>query len=120
MISVGTKLIVTDNTGAKEVQCIRIIKKKRYAYISDKIIVSIKKTISSSKVKQGEVLTAIIVRSKKGINRRNGMCIKFVDNAVVLINKEGGLLGTRIFGVIPLEIKNKKYSSIISIAKEVI
>ena len=121
MIQIGTKLNVADNSGAKKVKCIKILggSKKISANISDKIVVSIKKSSTSSKIKEGEVCYAIVVRTKKEKRRQDASVIKFFDNAVVLLNKEWELIGTRIFGVIPREIKERNYSKIVSLAQEV-
>ena len=121
MIQMGTKLNVADNSGAKKVECIKVLggSKKISASISDKIVVSVKKSLASSKVKEGEVCYAIVVRTKKEKRRRDACVVKFFDNAVVLLNKEWQLIGTRIFGVIPKEIREKNYLKIISLAQEV-
>lgn len=122
MIQMGTKLNISDNSGVKQVVCIKILggSKKKTGKISDKIVVSIKKSIPSSKLKEGDISYGIIVRTKTTLKRKNGISINFKENAVVLITKENQLLGTRIFGVIPKEIKNKNISKIISLAKEII
>ena len=120
MIQMGTILKVTDNTGVKKVQCIKVLggSKKWLAGIGDRIVVSIKDADSSSKIKEGEVKNAVIVRTRKETRRKNGFVIKFSDNAVVLLDKDNEILGTRVFGVIPREIREINMK-IISLAQEV-
>jgi large subunit ribosomal protein L14 len=121
MIQMGTKLNVADNTGAKLVQCIKVLggSKKMSASIGDKIVVSIKKAAVSDKVKEGEVFHAVVVRTRKEKRRKDAVVIRFFDNAVVLLDKQGELVGTRIFGIIPRELREKNYLKIISLAPEV-
>lgn len=121
MIQMGTKLNVADNTGAKIVQCIKVLggSKKMSANIGDKIVVSIKKAVVSDKVKEGEVFHAVVVRTRKESRRKDAVVIRFFDNAVVLLDKQGELVGTRIFGIIPRELREKNYLKIISLAPEV-
>lgn len=121
MIQVGTRLNVADNTGAKIVQCIKVLggSKKMSADIGDRIVVSVKKAVVSEKVKEGEVLYAVVVRTRKERRRKNAFVIRFFDNAVVLLDKQGDLVGTRIFGIIPRELREKNYLKIISLAPEV-
>ena len=121
MIQMGTKLNVADNTGAKLVQCIKVLggSKKMSASIGDKIVVSIKKAAVSDKVKEGEVFHAVVVRTRKEKRRKDAVVIRFFDNAVVLLDKQGELIGTRIFGIIPRELREKNYLIIISLAPEV-
>ncbi|WHA05324.1 50S ribosomal protein L14 [Candidatus Bandiella numerosa] len=121
MIQMGTKLNVADNTGAKLVQCIKVLggSKKMSASIGDKIVVSIKKAAVSDKVKEGEVFHAVVVRTRKEKRRKDAVVIRFFDNAVVLLDKQGELIGTRIFGIIPRELREKNYLKIISLAPEV-
>ena len=121
MIQMGTKLNVADNTGAKIVQCIKVLggSKKMSAGIGDKIVVSIKKAAVSDKVKEGEVFHAVVVRTRKEKRRKDAVVIRFFDNAVVLLDKQGELVGTRIFGIIPRELREKNYLKIISLAPEV-
>ena len=121
MIQMGTKLNVADNTGAKIVQCIKVLggSKKMSAGIGDKIVVSIKKAVVSDKVKEGEVFHAVVVRTRKEKRRKDAVVIRFFDNAVVLLDKQGELVGTRIFGIIPRELREKNYLKIISLAPEV-
>lgn len=120
MILVGTNLLVADNSGAKEVCCIRILRKKKKAFVGDIIVVSVKKSVSSSIAKQGEVFLAIIVRTKRRIKRKNGFCIQFSDNSVVLLNRQKEPLGNRVLGAIPSEVKDFGYTKIISLAKEIV
>ena len=121
MIQMGTKLNVADNTGAKIVQCIKVLggSKKMSAGIGDKIVVSIKKAVVSDKVKEGEVFHAVVVRTRKEKRRKDAVVIRFFDNAVVLLDKQGELVGTRIFGIIPRELREKNYLKTISLAPEV-
>jgi large subunit ribosomal protein L14 len=121
MIQMGSKLKVADNTGAKIVQCIKVLggSKKMSAGIGDKIVVSIKKAAVSDKVKEGEVFHAVVVRTRKEKRRKDAVVIRFFDNAVVLLDKQGDLVGTRIFGIIPRELREKNYLKIISLAPEV-
>ena len=120
MIQMGTILHVADNTGVRKAQCIKVLggSKKMTAYIGDTIVVSIKDADASSKIKEGEVRHAIIVRTKKEKRRKNGIVIKFFDNSIVLVDKDNEILGTRVFGVIPREIRNTNMK-IISLAQEV-
>ncbi|MSO13359.1 50S ribosomal protein L14 [Rickettsiales endosymbiont of Trichoplax sp. H2] len=121
MIQMGTRLNVADNTGAKEVECIKVLggSKKMSADIGDKIVVSIKKAAVSDKVKEGEVFHAVVVRTRKERRRKDAVVIRFFDNAAVLLDKQGELVGTRIFGIIPRELRERNYLKIISLAPEV-
>ena len=121
MIQMGSILTVADNSGAKKVKCIKVIggSRKMLARVSDRITISIKEFASSDKLKKGQVFQAVIVRTKKEIKRKDGCVLKFSDNSVVILDKQGELLGTRIFGVIPREIKDANYQKIISLAQEV-
>ena len=121
MIQMGTRLNVADNTGAKEVECIKVLggSKKMSADIGDKIVVSIKKAAVSDKVKEGEVFHAVIVRTRKERRRKDAVVIRFFDNAAVILDKQGELVGTRIFGIIPRELRERNYLKIISLAPEV-
>ncbi|RST68179.1 50S ribosomal protein L14 [Candidatus Aquarickettsia rohweri] len=121
MIQMGTRLNVADNTGAKEVECIKVLggSKKMSADIGDKIVVSIKKAAVSDKVKEGEVFHAVVVRTRKERRRKDAVVIRFFDNAAVLLDKQGELVGTRIFGIIPRELRERNYLKIISLASEV-
>ena len=122
MIQQESRLSVADNSGAKEVLCIRVLggTKKRYASIGDKIVVAIKSAIPSSNVKKGTVSKAVIVRTKKEIRRKDGSYIRFSDNAAVLINDAGEPRGTRIFGPVARELREKQFMKIVSLAPEVL
>ena len=122
MIQIQTELTVADNTGAKRVECIKVLggSKRRTASIGDIIVVSVKEAIPRGKVKKGEVLKAVIVRTKKEIRRNDGSAIRFDTNAAVLVNANGEPLGTRIFGPVTRELRSKKLMKIVSLAPEVI
>jgi large subunit ribosomal protein L14 len=117
-----SRLKVADNSGAKEVLCIRVLggTKKRYAYIGDTIVVSIKSAISSSSVKKGTVSKAVVVRTKKEIRRKDGSYVRFEDNAAVLLNDNNEPKGTRIFGPVARELREKQFMKIVSLAPEVL
>jgi len=121
MIQQESRLSVADNTGAKEVLCIRVLggTRRRYASIGDKVIVTVKSALPSSEAKKGMVSTAVVVRTKKEIRRPDGSYIRFNDNAVVLLNNVNEIRGTRIFGPVPRELR-EKYMKIISLAPEVL
>ena len=121
MIQEETRLVVADNSGAKEVACIRVLggTNRRYA-IGDVIKVAVKDAIPQSKVKKGSVADAVVVRTRKEISRPDGTFIRFSDNAVVLITKDGEPRGTRIFGPVARELREKNYMKIISLAPEVL
>ncbi|MDP4281361.1 MAG: 50S ribosomal protein L14 [Bacteroidota bacterium] len=122
MIQQETRLTVADNSGAKEVLCIRVLggTKKRYATIGDKIVVTVKNAIPSGNIKKGTVSKAVVVRTKKEIRRNDGSYIRFDDNAVVLLNTAGEMIGTRIFGPVARELREKQFMKIISLAPEVL
>jgi len=122
VIQMYTRLNVADNSGAKEVGCIKVLggSKKRYAYIGDIIIVSVKEAIPEAKVKKGEVQKAVIVRTKKEFRREDGSYIRFDDNSAVLINDQKEPIGTRIFGPVARELRAQKFMKIISLAPEVL
>jgi len=122
MIQMQTKLDVADNSGAKVVQCIKVLggSKRRTASVGDIVVVSVKEAIPRGRVKKGEVLKAVIVRTKKEIRRQDGSAIRFDSNAVVLINPQGEPIGTRIFGPVTRELRNKNLMKIVSLAPEVI
>jgi len=122
MIQQESRLIVADNSGAKEVLCIRVLggTKKRYASIGDKIIVTVKSAIPSGNVKKGTVSKAVVVRTKKEVRRQDGSYIRFDDNAVVLLNASEEMRGTRIFGPVARELREKQFMKIISLAPEVL
>jgi len=122
MIQQESRMKVADNSGAKEVLCIRVLggTKRRYASIGDKVIVSVKEAMPSGNVKKGVVSTAVIVRTKKEIRRADGSYIRFDENACVLLNPGGDLRGTRIFGPVARELREKDFMKIVSLAPEVI
>tara|TARA_B100000242_G_scaffold140643_1_gene99933 strand:+ start:614 stop:982 length:369 start_codon:yes stop_codon:yes gene_type:complete len=122
MIINETKLEVADNSGARKVQCIKVIggSKRRFAGVGDVIIVSIKEAIPKGKVNKGDVHHAVIVRTAKEIRRNDGSAIRFDKNAAVLINKQQEPIGTRIFGPVTRELRAKKFMKIISLAPEVL
>jgi large subunit ribosomal protein L14 len=121
MIQQESRLTVADNSGAKEVLCIRVLggTGKRYASIGDTIVVTVKSALPSGEVKKGTVSKAVVVRTKKEVRRPDGSYIRFDNNAVVLLNNAGEIRGTRIFGPIPRELRDK-YMKIISLAPEVL
>jgi len=122
MIQVQTELFVADNTGAKKVECIKVLggSKRRYASIGDIIVVSVKEAIPRGKVKKGSVCKAVIVRTKQGIFRNDGSKVKFDNNAAVLTDEKGEPLGTRIFGPVTRELRSKGQMKIVSLAPEVL
>jgi large subunit ribosomal protein L14 len=122
MIQNESRLTVADNSGAKEVLVIRVLggTKKRYASIGDKVVVTVKHALPSGNVKKGTVSKAVIVRTKKEISRADGSYIRFDDNAVVLLNTTDEIRGTRIFGPVARELRDKQFMKIISLAPEVL
>jgi len=122
MIQQESRLTVADNSGAKEVLCIRVLggTRKRYATIGDKIVVTVKNALPSGNIKKGTVSRAVVVRTKKEIRRNDGSYIRFDDNAVVLLNAAGEMIGTRIFGPVARELREKQYMKIVSLAPEVL
>ena len=122
MIQVQTELNVADNTGAKIVECIKVLggSKRRYASVGDSIVVSVKDAIPNGKVKKGSVYKAVIVRTRKSIHRNDGSKVKFDDNAAVIIDDKGEPIGTRIFGPVTRELRVKGQTKIISLAPEVL
>jgi large subunit ribosomal protein L14 len=122
MIQQESRLTVADNSGAKEVLCIRVLggTGKRYASVGDKIVVSIKSAISSSNLKKGTVSKAVVVRTKKEVRRKDGSYIRFEDNAAVLLTESGEPRGTRIFGPVARELREKQFMKIVSLAPEVL
>jgi|TARA_B110001452_G_scaffold163115_1_gene135912 large subunit ribosomal protein L14 len=121
MIYPQTILTVADNTGAKKVMCIRILGgNKKYAEIGDTIIAVVKEAIPNMPIKRSDVVKAIIVRTKKTIRRQDGMYIRFDDNAAIIVNAENNPRGTRVFGPIAREIRDKNLSKIVSLAPEVL
>jgi len=121
MIQQESRLTVADNSGAKEVLCIRVLggTKKRYASIGDQIVVTVKSALPSGEVKKGTVSRAVVVRTRKEVRRPDGSYIRFDNNAVVLLNQAGEIRGTRIFGPMPRELR-ENYMKIISLAPEVL
>lgn len=122
MIQSETRLTVADNSGAKELYCIKVLggSKRRYATIGDVIVVSVKEAIPNSKVSKGDVVRAVIVRTKKEISRPDGSSIRFDDNSAVVINKNNEPLGTRIFGPVARELRARRFMKIISLAPDVL
>ncbi len=122
MIQVETSLDVADNSGARRVQCIRVLggSRRKYASVGDIIVVSIKDAIPRGRVKKGEVTRAVVVRTAKDVRRPDGSSIRFDRNAAVLINKQGEPIGTRIFGPVTRELRSKGYMKIVSLAPEVL
>jgi len=122
MIQEETSLVVADNSGAKRVQCIRVLggHDRRYAGVGDLIVVSVKSAIPGAPVKKGEVSRAVIVRTKKEIRRKDGSYIRFDENAAVLLTAQGEPRGTRIFGPVARELRERQFMKIISLAPEVL
>jgi large subunit ribosomal protein L14 len=122
MIQMRTTLGVADNSGAKSVQCIKVIggSRRRYASVGDVIVVSIKEAIAGAKVKKGDTAKAVVVRTRKEISRTDGSYIKFDENSAVMINAQLEPIGTRIFGPVARELRAKKFMKIISLAPEVL
>jgi large subunit ribosomal protein L14 len=122
MIQTESRLSVADNSGAKEVLCIRVLggTRRRYASVGDKIVVTVKSAMPNGAVKKGSVAKAVVVRTKKEIRRQDGSYIRFDDNAVVLLNNQDEPRGTRIFGPVARELRDKQFMKIISLAPEVL
>ena len=122
MIQQESRLNVADNSGAKEVLCIRVLggTRRRYASIGDRIVVSVKDAMPSGNVKKGVVSKAVVVRTRKEVRRQDGSYIRFDDNAVVLLNNAGEMRGTRIFGPVARELREKQFMKIVSLAPEVL
>jgi large subunit ribosomal protein L14 len=122
MIQMQTELDVADNSGARRVQCIKVLggSKRRYARIGDIIKVSIKEAIPRGRVKKGDVFNAVVVRTKKGVRRPDGSLIRFDSNAAVLLNNQNQPIGTRIFGPVTRELRTENFMKIISLAPEVL
>jgi|TARA_B100000900_G_C20298255_1_gene601121 large subunit ribosomal protein L14 len=122
MIQQESRLKVADNSGAKEVLCIKVLggTKRRYASIGDTIVVTVKDAIPSGNIKKGTVAKAVVVRTKKEIRRPDGSYIRFDDNACVLLNPTGEMRGTRIFGPVSRELRDKQFMKIVSLAPEVL
>ena len=122
MIQAETYLKVADNTGAKELMCIRVLggTRRRYANIGDVVVATVKSAIPNSPIPKGKVVKAVIVRSRQGVRREDGSYIKFDDNACVIIRDDKSPVGTRIFGPVARELRDKDYMKIVSLAKEVL
>ena len=121
MIYPQTMLTVADNTGAKKVMCIRVLGgNKKYAKIGDMIIAVVKEAIPNMPIKRSDIVRAIVVRTKKTIRRQDGMYIRFDDNAAVIVNMDNNPRGTRVFGPVAREIRDKNFSKIVSLAPEVL
>ncbi|HZP10734.1 50S ribosomal protein L14 [Methyloceanibacter sp.] len=122
MIQMQTNLDVADNSGARRVQCIKVLggSKRKYAGIGDTIVVSVKEAIPRGRVKKGQVMKAVVVRTAKGVRRPDGSIIRFDRNAAVLVNAQGEPIGTRIFGPVTRELRAKKHMKIVSLAPEVL
>ena len=120
MIQVGTKLQVSDNSGAKLVECIKVFKKMKTASIGDFILISVKQAIPKAKVDRGGIYKAIVTESRQGIHRRDGSCLRFGRNAVVLFSPQGNPIGTRIHGCVPYELRRVQEAKILSLASTVL
>jgi len=122
MIQMQSMLAAADNSGARELMCIKVLggSKRRYASVGDVIKVSIRDAIPRSKVKKGEVYNAVVVRTAKGVRRRDGSLIRFDDNAAVLLNNKLEPIGTRIFGPVTRELRSERFMKIVSLAPEVL
>jgi large subunit ribosomal protein L14 len=122
MIQVESRLSVADNSGAKEVLCIRVLggTRRRYASVGDKIVVAVKSAMPSGAVKKGSVAKAVVVRTTKEVRRPDGSYIRFDDNACVILNQAGEMRGTRIFGPVARELRENNYMKIVSLAPEVL
>ena len=122
MIQAESRLKVADNSGARQVLCIKVLggSKRRYARVGDVIVVTVKEAIPNGTIKKGEVVRAVVVRCKKEVRRDDGSYIKFDDNAAVIIDNQGNPRGTRIFGPVARELRDKRYMKIVSLAPEVL
>jgi len=122
MIQQESRLKIADNSGAREVLCIRVLggTKKRYASLGDKIVVTIKNALPNGNIKKGSVSNAVVVRTKKEIKRKDGSYIRFEDNAAILLNENDEPRGTRVFGPVARELRQKKFMKIVSLAPEVL
>lgn len=122
MIQIQSRLNVADNSGARELMCIKVLgdSRRRYARIGDLISCSVKNAIPGGTVKKGEVVTAVVVRTKKELRRKDGSYIRFDENAAVIINKENEPVGTRIFGPVARELRERNFMRIVSLAPEVL
>lgn len=122
MIQPETKLVAADNSGAKKLYCIKVLggSKRRYASVGDIIVVSVKEALPNAKVKKGDVMKAVVVRTKKEVHRPDGSFIRFDENSAVLINQAGEPIGTRIFGPVARELRARRFMKIVSLAPEVL
>jgi large subunit ribosomal protein L14 len=122
MIQMQTRLAVADNSGAKEVMCIKVLggSKRRFAGLGDLVVASVKKAIPGSAIKQGTVVRGVIVRTKQRTRRPDGTYVRFDGNALVLVDDDGNPKGTRIFGAVARELRGRKYMKIVSLAQEVV
>lgn len=122
MIQAETRLKVADNSGARKVACIKVLggSRRRYAYAGDVIVCAVKEAIPNGAVKKGDVVRAVVVRTKKEIRRKDGSYIKFDENAAVVIDHQGNPRGTRIFGPVARELRDRRYMKIVSLAPEVL
>jgi large subunit ribosomal protein L14 len=122
MIQQQSRLRVADNTGAREILCIRVLggSRRRYASVGDTIVAAVKEAIPAGTVKKGDVIKAVVVRTKKSIGRVDGSYVRFDDNAAVIINEQGNPRGTRIFGPVARELRDRNYMKIVSLAPEVL
>jgi len=122
MIQAETRLKVADNSGARKLACIKVLggSKRRYAYVGDTIVCSVKEALPNGNVKKGEVVKAVVVRTVKEVRRKDGSYIRFDENAAVVIDDQGNPRGTRIFGPVARELRDRKYMKIVSLAPEVL
>jgi large subunit ribosomal protein L14 len=122
MIRAQTRLLAADNSGAKQLYCIKVLggSRRRYATLGDIIVVSVKEAIPNAKVKKGDVMKAVVVRTRKEVRRPDGSYIRFDDNSAVLVNQQKEPIGTRIFGPVARELRAKRFMKIVSLAPEVL
>ncbi len=122
MIQQESRVKVADNTGAKEALVIRVLggTRKRYASIGDKVVVTVKQATPNGNIKKGQISTGVVIRTKKEVRRPDGSYIRFDDNAIVLLNAQGEMRGTRVFGPVARELRDKQFTKIISLASEVL
>ena len=122
MIQVQTRLDVADNTGARSVMCIKVLggSRRRYASVGDLIVCTVKKALPGGDVKQGEIVRGVVVRTKKQVRRKDGSYVRFDRNAMVIVDDDGNPKGTRIFGAVARELRQKNYMKIVSLASEVV
>jgi large subunit ribosomal protein L14 len=122
MIQMQTRMMVADNSGAREVQCIKVLggSKRKYAGIGDVVVVSVKEANPGGKVKKGDVVQAVVVRTRRTVTREDGSYIRFDENAAVLLNKQGEPIGNRVFGPVARELRARSFMKIVSLAPEVL